>query len=170
MFSKVVTIIHEIALIPTFGLCLSTLKLWIPPPPNFNALYSSPLTRAFVINVFYKKQGRTRHRPMAHPVVLRYLSYSTTLEKHAVHRLRRCPAFGRVGTCLFLSVNLNMSESVTLQQGGHKTMGWYVACLVANVFKFLWRVLFGGGWADTKTGLCLFSDSFVIRKVRDDVE
>ena len=36
-----------------------------------------------------KKQGPTLHRPMAHPVVLRYLSYSTTLADHAVHRLRR---------------------------------------------------------------------------------
>ena len=41
-----------------------------------------------------KEQGPTRHRPMAHPVVFRYLSYSTTLAEHAVHRLRRCTAFG----------------------------------------------------------------------------
>ena len=34
------------------------------------------------------KQGPTRHRPMAHPVVFRYLSYSTTFAEHAVHRLR----------------------------------------------------------------------------------
>ena len=50
------------------------------------------------------KQGPTRHRPMAHPVVFRYLSYSTTFAEHAVHRLRQCPAFGRAGTCLFSSV------------------------------------------------------------------
>ena len=53
------------------------------------------------------KQGPTRHRPMAHPVVFRYLSYSTTLSEHAVHRLRRCQAFGRAGTCLFPSVQLD---------------------------------------------------------------
>ena len=33
------------------------------------------------------KQGPTRHRPMAHPVVFRYLSYSTTLALHAIHPL-----------------------------------------------------------------------------------
>ena len=32
---------------------------------------------------FFVKQGPTRHRPMAHPVVFRYLSYSTTLAEHA---------------------------------------------------------------------------------------
>ena len=50
------------------------------------------------------KQGPTRHRLMAHPVVFGYLSYSTTLAEHAVHRLRRCTAFGWAGTCLFSSV------------------------------------------------------------------
>ena len=55
---------------------------------------------------YWTKQGPTQHRPMAHPVVLRYLSYSTTLAEHAVHHLRRCLAFGRARTCLFLSVNL----------------------------------------------------------------
>ena len=39
-----------------------------------------------------------------HPVVFKYLSYSTTLAEHAVHRLQRCPAFGRAETCLFSSV------------------------------------------------------------------
>ena len=34
---------------------------------------------------------------MAHIVVSRYLSYSTTLAEHAFHCLRRCPAFGRQG-------------------------------------------------------------------------
>ena len=52
------------------------------------------------------EQGLTRNRPMANPVVFKYLSYSTTLAEHAVHRLRRCPAFVRARTCLFLSVNL----------------------------------------------------------------
>ena len=53
------------------------------------------------------------------------------------------------------------------------TRGSYVACLGANVFKFLWRVIFGGFSAEdeqTKTGLCSSSDSLVTRKVRDDVE
>ena len=54
-----------------------------------------------------KKQGLTRHRPMAHPIVFRYLSYSTTLSEHAVHYIRRCPAFGRSGTYLFSSVQLD---------------------------------------------------------------
>ena len=36
-----------------------------------------------------KKQGPTRHRPMAHPVVFRYLSYSTTLAEYAFHRIHR---------------------------------------------------------------------------------
>ena len=53
-----------------------------------------------------QKQGPTQQRPMAHPVVFRYLSYSTTLAEDAVYRLQRCPAFGRAGTCLFLSVNV----------------------------------------------------------------
>ena len=50
------------------------------------------------------KEGPKRHRPMAHPVVFRYIS---TLAEHAVHRLRRCPAIGRAGTCFFLSVQLD---------------------------------------------------------------
>ena len=41
---------------------------------------------------------------MAHPVMFRYLSYSTALAEHAVHRLRQCPAFGQAGARLFLSV------------------------------------------------------------------
>ena len=53
------------------------------------------------------KQGPTGHRPMAHPVVFRYLSYFTTFAEHAIHRLRRCLAFGRAWTCLFLSVQLD---------------------------------------------------------------
>ena len=40
-----------------------------------------------------KKKGTTRHRPMAHPVLFRYLSYSTRFAEYGpVHRLRRCPA------------------------------------------------------------------------------
>ena len=54
---------------------------------------------------FIIEQGPTRHRPMAHPVVFIYLSYSTSLAEHAIHRLGWCPAFGRAGTCLFLSVH-----------------------------------------------------------------
>ena len=45
-----------------------------------------------------------RPLPMAHPLVFRYISYSTTLAEYAIHRLRQCPAFGWAGTCLFLSV------------------------------------------------------------------
>ena len=35
-----------------------------------------------------KQQGQTWHRPMAHPWVFRYISYSTTLAEHAIHCLR----------------------------------------------------------------------------------
>ena len=44
------------------------------------------------------EQGPTLHRPMPHPVVFKYLSYSTTLSEHAAYRRRRCTAFGRAGT------------------------------------------------------------------------
>ena len=64
-----------------------------------------------------KKQGPTRHRPIAHPVVLRYCSYSTTLAEHTVHGLQRCLAFVRAGTCLFLSVNMKWLPS-------HVLTGW----------------------------------------------
>ena len=64
-------------------------------------------------NLIYEpKQGPTQHRLMSHPVVLRYISYSTMLAEHAVHRLQQCPAFGWAGTCLFLSVQLD-GQSVT---------------------------------------------------------
>ena len=53
------------------------------------------------------KQGPTRPRLMASPVVLRCISYTTTLVEHAIHCLRLCPAFGRVGTCLFVSVQFD---------------------------------------------------------------
>ena len=79
------------------------------------------VTKSMYIRDAVKKQGPIRHRPMAHPVMFRYLSYSTTLPEHAVHRLRRCPAFSRAGTCLFLSVQLD-DQSVTPLMGGHKTM------------------------------------------------
>ena len=58
-------------------------------------------------NYFVWKQGPTRHRPMAHPVVFKYLTHSTTNAEHVVHRLSRCPAFVRAGKCLFLSVQLD---------------------------------------------------------------
>ncbi len=58
------------------------------------------------------KKGPTGNRPMAHPIVFRYLSYSTTLAEHAVHRLQRCLAFDQVGTCFFLSVSQSRSNRV----------------------------------------------------------
>ena len=59
---------------------------------------------------------------MSHPVVLIYLSYSTTLAKHAIPCQLRCPTFGQGGTCLFLSVQLDgqwVSDFPTLQPHGH---------------------------------------------------
>ena len=53
------------------------------------------------------KQGLTFHRPIAHSIVFRHLSYSTMLAEHAVHRLRQCPAFGPPGhvcSCLFSQI------------------------------------------------------------------
>ena len=47
-------------------------------------------------------------------------SYSTTLAEHNVHRLRWCPASGRAGTSLFLSVQRD--GYITFQQVGHMTM------------------------------------------------
>ena len=44
---------------------------------------------------------------MAHPIMLRYISYSKTLAEHVVHGLRRCPAFVWAGTCLFSPVQLD---------------------------------------------------------------
>ena len=61
--------------------------------------------------LFNKKQGLTRHRSMAHPVVFRYISYSTTFAEHSVHCLRRCLAFGWAGTCLFLSLQLEVNHT-----------------------------------------------------------
>ena len=52
------------------------------------------------------KQGPTRHRPIAHPIVFRYLSYSTTLTEHGFHRLGRCPAFGQ-------AVQLEVTDPLT---------------------------------------------------------
>ena len=50
---------------------------------------------------------------MAHPLVFRYISYYTTLAEHAIHRVRRCPAFNQAGTYLFLSVQLDTCQSVS---------------------------------------------------------
>ena len=47
------------------------------------------------------------------PRSFRYLSFSTTLAEHDAHRLQQCPAFGWARTCLFLSVQWNMSEWVS---------------------------------------------------------
>ena len=96
MLSNVVRIIQKIALTPTFGLCLSTQKLWFYFPTSTP---SSLLQRA----------------------------------------------------------NLSFA-----------TLESYIACLGAKVFKFPSRLIFGGGWTETKTGSS--SDSLVIRKMHDGVE
>ena len=71
---------------------------------------------------------------MTHPVMFRYLSYSITLAEHAAHHLRRCPAFCRDGTCLFLFVQLDAH---------HPPNGWthdlgltHVGAMVKNQFLF----------------------------------
>ena len=46
------------------------------------------------IDQFVFQQGPRRQRPMVHLVGFRYLSYSTTLAEHAVHRLH---VFNRPG-------------------------------------------------------------------------
>ena len=51
-------------------------------------------------------------------MVFRYFSYSILSAEHAVHRLRRCPAFARARTCLFLSVQQDITESVSHGQNG----------------------------------------------------
>ena len=48
---------------------------------------------------------------MAHPVVVWYFSYSTTFSELCIHHLWRCPAFGRAGTCLFLSLCEMINQS-----------------------------------------------------------
>ena len=71
-----------------------------------------------LIEGVFLKQGPTRHRPMAHPVVFRYLSYSTTLAEHEVHRLRLCLAFCRAGICFFLSHHCFGSHSILAAKTG----------------------------------------------------
>ena len=78
------------------------LKLHIAKSLQEGFVPSSIMICQTALTRFGRKQGLTRHRPIAHPVVFRYLSYSTTFAEYGpVHRLRRCPAFGRAGTCLF---------------------------------------------------------------------
>ena len=69
------------------------------------------------LSVLLVKPGPTRHRPMANPIVFRYLSYSTTFAENAVHCLRRCPAFGQAWTCLFSSVQLDGESASDLPTG-----------------------------------------------------
>ena len=90
MLSNVVKIIQKTALTPTFGLCLSTLKLRFPPPQlqRSLALYQGPI----FISWFYTKDGYDK-----------YLSFAT--------------------------------------------LGNYVTCLGAKIFKFPWRVFFFCGWS-----------------------
>ena len=59
---------------------------------NWNILYTGNHITFSGVRIEVK-QGPTRHRPMAHAVVFQYLSYSTRLAEHAVHRLRRCPGW-----------------------------------------------------------------------------
>ena len=47
-----------------------------------------------------RKQGPTWHRPMAHPVVFKYLSYSTKLAEHAYGGAR--PWAGLRHVCSFV--------------------------------------------------------------------
>ena len=50
------------------------------------------------------EQGPTRHRPMAHPVMFRYISYSTTLAEHAFIAYDGAwpsAGLGHVCSCLF---------------------------------------------------------------------
>ena len=75
---------------------------WVGPSDN------RPSTNQ--LHHFVKTQGPTRHRPTAHPIVFRCISYFTTLTEHAVHRLRQCPAFCQAGTCLFSSVQLEVND------------------------------------------------------------
>ena len=49
------------------------------------------------------------HRPMAHPMVFRYLSYFTTFAERVVNRQRQCPAFDMF--VLVCSVKWLASES-----------------------------------------------------------
>ena len=76
------------------ALCTVALKQKLPERSNKQITLSN--------RTAHKQQGPTRHGPKAHPVVFRYLSYSTTFAEHAVHRLRWCKTFGWARTCLFL--------------------------------------------------------------------
>ena len=71
---------------------------------------------------------------MAHPVVFRYLSYSTTFAEDDIHCLRRCPNYGRAGTFLFLSVNMKRSVS-------HVRTGWREDHGPTNVGAMVKKVL-----------------------------
>ena len=97
---------------------------------------------------FVQEQGPTRHRPMAHPVVFRYISYFTKLAEHAVHRLRRCP-----GWDMFVLVCSVRGQSVTPLMGGDKTMARLTLCKHQKVFLLLF-------WGDRSVcgsiGLCAF--------------
>ena len=48
--------------------------------------------------------------------------------------------------------------------GDHYRFMSYVACLGTVLLNFPYKVVFGGGWAETITVCCLSSDSPVIRK------
>ena len=55
------------------------------------------------------------------------------------------------------------------------TLGSYLACLESKVDiqgskKGNFWGIFGGGWTETKNGLCSSSDSLVLRKMCDGVE
>ena len=71
---------------------------------------------------FTKTRAETAqtYGPPPRHIGFKYLSYSTTIADHAVHRLQLCLAFGQAWTCLFLSVQQD-DYSVTLM-GGHMTM------------------------------------------------
>ena len=99
---------------------------------------------------------------MAHSVVFRYLSYSTTIAEHAVHRLRQCMAFDRAVKCLFSSVKWN--DYWVFQHCGHLTMAHSTKS--GNCFKMErywyrlppsldrstgrsvreWKKIWSGGW------------------------
>ena len=98
---------------------------------------------------------------MAHPVVFRYLSYYTTLAEHAIHRLRQRLAFGRAGTCLFSSVQLEVTESTGWPHDhGPTNIGAMVktALLAAHLFLATFKPLLLG-WFLVKLGK-LNKDSF----------
>ena len=93
MLGIFVRIIQKIESTPTFGLCLSTLKLCFPPPQTSTPSRPLPGAIFFYKCIYFFKD-----------VYGKYLSFAT--------------------------------------------LGSYVACLGAKVFKFLWRVIFGGFLAE----------------------